>query len=275
MNAWHKSLRDAKDSNGNKLFSPKGDLDERQEFLRKELRETKKNYLLENDQQKIANQRLEKLDSEIGNYETVRTNPKDPGNSGRPAYSRIAVHPQDAEQVEYIERQRTASLTMHKQAHYHQVLERAKMSRLRKAIELGDIKSEKINEEKRVAKRRIEKYSENKEVANQYSADLESARLKLALAARNIQDPHERMRLSAKASAVEASRERFKKYQTASNGDAAKGVEDFLTKTRDVYDNAKKIQKEAQDSGNEIDTAIYTGNRQGLALVMDKIRSLK
>lgn len=275
MNAWHKNLRSLKDSNGNKLLSKEGDSDERRSLLVKEAKAAKEGYKAEGKQQQVAIDRIETLNEQLDKYETTMVGHKDPKYPNHRSFSRVAVNEKDREEVEYLERQKTSCLTMQKQAHHNQVLERAKLNRLRKAIELEDAKQEKATEAKKAETQRKEKYAENKVVAAQYTEDLEKASVKLVWSARDAQDPDENMRLAAKAASVKTSMERYKTFRSECHGDESNAVERFREKTFESHANAKKLLAEAEKEGNKSDILIYTGERQGLSLVLDKIRSLK
>lgn len=274
MNKWHKTLREAKDSNGNKILSPEADAEERRAFLLKEAKAAKEGYRHENRQQEVALERIELINEQLDKYETRTLGPKDPKKPGQRAYSRVAVHDKDQEEVDYLERQKSSCIVMQQQAHHNQVLERAKLNRVRKAIQLDDEKQEKIQDAKRAEEQRAIKYAENKVIASQYSEDLEKASVKLVWSSRDAKDPDESMRLSAKAAAVKTSSDRYKEFRSATHGDEAKAVASFRAKTEESYFNARRLQEEAEKSGNKSDLLIYTGERQGLSLVLDKIRSL-
>lgn len=275
MNAWHKSLRAEKDSAGNKLFSKEGDSDERRALLVREAKAAKLGYQTEKRQQEVALERIELINEQLDKFETKTLGFKDPNYPNHRSFSRVAVNEKDKEEVEYLERQKTSCLTMQKQAHHNQVLERAKLNRVRTAIRVEDEKQEKVAEAKKAEKQRAEKYQENKVVASQYTEDLEKASVKLVWSARDAQDPDENMRLAAKAAAVKTSTERYKTFRNECHGNEANAVESFRKKTLESHSNAKKLLAEAEKEGNKSDILIYTGERQGLSLVLDKIRSLK
>lgn len=275
MNAWHKSLRSAKDSNGNKLLSKEGDSDERRALLVKEAKAAKEGYKAEGRQQQVALDRIELINEQLDKYETTMVGHKDKKYPNHRSFSRVAVNEKDREEVEYLERQKTSCLTMQKQAHHNQVFERAKLNRLRTAIRLEDEKQEKAITAKKEEAQRVAQYAENKVIAGQYTEDLEKASVKLVWSARDAKDPDENMRLAAKAAAVRASSKRYKTFREECHGNEANAVENFRNKTNESYLNARKLLAEAEKEGNKSDILIYTGERQGLSLVLDKIRSLK
>jgi hypothetical protein len=275
MNAWHKSLRDAKDANGNKILSKEGDSDERRALLVKEAKAAKEGFQNAKAEQATAFERIDSLNEQLDQYETKTLGFKDPNYPNNRSFSRVALNEKDQDEVDYLERQKTSCLTVQKQAHHTQVLERAKLNRLRKAIQLEDEKQEKVAEAKKAEQQRVERYKENKFVAAQYSEDLEKASVKLAWASRDAKDSDESMRLSSKAAAVKTSMERYKKFREESHGNEANAVEAFRKATFESNANARKLLKEAEEAGNKSDILIYTGERQGISLVLDKIRSLK
>lgn len=275
MNAWHKSLRGMKDSNGNKLLSKEGDSEERRSVLVKEAKAAKEGFKAEGRQQQVAIERIELINEQLDKYETKMVGHKDAKYPNHRSFSRVAVHEKDREEVEYLERQKTSCLTMQRQAHHNQVFERAKLNRLRKAIELEDTKQEKAATAKKEEAQRVAQYAENKVIAGQYTEDLEKASVKLVWSARDAQDPDENMRLAAKAAAVKTSTDRYKTFRNECHGNEAKAVENFRQKTLESRETAKKLLAEAEKEGNKSDILIYTGERQGLSLVLDKIRSLK
>ena len=274
MNAWQKSLRETKDSKGNKILSKDADRSEYRAFLVDQAKKAKEGFKNESRQQDIALDRIELLNEELDKFNTRTLSHKEARKPGQRAFSRVAVDPKDQEDVDYLERQKSSCIVMQQQAHYGQVLERAKLNRIRKAIQIEDEKQEKIAAAKQEETRRATKYAENKVVAGQYSEDLDRASVKLAWSARDAVNPDERMRLSSKAEAVKVSSERYNEFRSKSNGNEANAVKEFRAKTEESYATAKKLQEEAEASGNNFDRLIYTGERQGLSLVLDKIRSL-
>lgn len=274
MNAWQKAMRETKDSQGNKILSVKADRAEYRAFLAEEAKKAKEAFKNEGRQQDIALDRIELLNDELDKFNTRTLSAKDARKPGQRAFSRVAVDPKDQEEVEYLERQKSSCIVMQQQAHYNQVLERAKLNRVRKAMQNEDAKQEKVAATKMEEDRRVAKYAENKVIAGQYSEDLEKASVKLTWASRDATNEDERMRLAAKAAAVKTSSDRYKEFRANSHGNEAQAVKEFRAKTEESYANAKKLQAEAEASGDKTDHLIYTGERQGLSLVLDKIRSL-
>lgn len=275
LNAWHKSLREAKDSDGNKILSKEGNPAARRALLVKEAKAAKEGFQNAKAEQATAFDRIDSLNEQLDQFETKTLGFKDPAHPNSRSFSRVAVNEKDSEEVDYLERQKTSCLTMQKQAHHSQVLERAKLNRIRTAIRLEDEKQEKIATAKKEEAQRVANYKENKVVAGQYTEDLEKASVKLAWSARDAKDSDDSMRLSSKAAAVKTSMERYKKFREESHGNEANAVEGFRQATLNSHTNAKKLLQEAEKAGNKSDIIIYTGERQGLSLVLDKIRSLK
>lgn len=275
LKEWQKGIRDLKDSEGNKLTEKGGSPDDRHKVYLQEFITARSEHKNAQDSAKEAARRLEHLNEKLDGFKTTNIGFKNVGD--RRAGSRVAVNPNDAAEVDYLERQKTSVMTMETQAHYDQVLARAKMNRLRKAIQnnrKAQNKAAIVKQDKEVA---AAKYAENKLIANGHSEDLKRASITLANEAKKSRagSNDESIRLSAKADAVRFGSDLYEKYRSSSHGNEANAAKEFRADITARHSLAVQNVKTAKKEGNKIDEAIYTGEQGGLSLLLDKVRELK
>ena len=270
---WHKELRATTDSDGTSITSKDSDDEERYAFYGKEFLKARKDY---ENAVEAGNQnfdRVDKLNDELNTYETTTVGRNDP--AGRRAFSRVAVHEKDREDVEYLESQKAASLITMNQTHYDQVLARAKMNRLKVAIKEERKKREAVQKvlDGEAAERLAERRAFVKMRSPEVVSELKSARMQLAnmAKAKSSEANHESLRLSAKAEAVNTSAQALERFQNANRGAPENAFIEFRGSIQQKHAEAVK---EVEKADNDADRELWTGVQSGYSLVLDKVKNL-
>lgn len=273
LNAWHKSVRQATDSDGIPFTSKDSDPEERYTFYGKEFAKARQEYKDATSYGEELQNRMEKVNAELDTYETSMVGRNDP--QGRKPFSRVAKHPEDAEEVEYLERQKASVIAGVHTSHHEQVLARAKMGRLHSAIK---VEKERRKKEQTVQnKENLAKLKEHrgylKHRTPELREELKKDRMTLADMAKrksNSSD-NDNVRLSAKSAAVETSLQLLDKYQDSHRGAPEQG---YVAMRKELNDKRLECIAEADNSKNDVDRAIWAGAQGGYSLVLDKIKSL-
>lgn len=276
LNEWHKRLRDTDDSNGVRIVDKKSDPAERREFLGKEYAQARKEYNNAIAAGDFADEKIEKLNEEFSKYNTYTVGLRDP--QGRRVGTRVAVEgssTEDAEEVDYLSRQRSSALTGRQQSHHDQILARAKLNSIRKALHV-DAKRKGTQKKKQAETDAVEYRALNAErrvQATQIVDDLKGTHMRMVNHAKGYQgdDQNESLRLSAKASAINDGTRLLETYREMHRGNEARAFTEFRA---DLSRRKQEVTKEAENATSETDRAMYSGAQGGFSLVLDKTRGI-
>jgi hypothetical protein len=280
LNDWHKSIRDTTDSKGVRITDKDADPKARREFLGKELVKAREDYNNAIAAHKFADEKREKINEEAFKHEVRTVGLNDP--QGRRFGTWIAkdgASKDEQEEVEYLSRQKSSAMTGLQQAHHDQILARAKVNSIRKALQDEKNREAKAAKKNATAKQEQEflarRRADNRVKAEAAVADMKDTRLRMMNYAKGYKGTmNEELRISAKASTVSDSTRLLDTYRDLSHGDDAKAVKEFRTEIKRRKDDAEKEADTAKASGNLTDEAMYRGAQSGFSLVLDKVREL-
>jgi hypothetical protein len=266
LNAWQKKIRDLKDSNGNKLTAKGGNLDDRHKVYLQEFITARSEHKAAQDSSYEANRRLGILNTKLAQFETKNVGFQDVGDRRRG--SQVAVNPEDADEVDHLERQKTRVLEMENQAHHDQVLARSKMNSLRKAIQINRKAQNKIALANAVAKQR--------ETLDSVTEDLKKSKADLYEKSKAFMgaEGEEFTSATSKAYAVETGIKILEKHRAANPDNNRKALIGFSSEMHYLRNEAVAKAKDAEDRKDEYDEALYSGEASGISHLLWKIRNL-
>lgn len=264
LNEWHKKIRNLKDSNGNKITSKEANLEDRHKAYMKEFSNARDNYQSAQGAAAESKRRIDIINKRLAVIPTETVAVNDP--RGLKSGTRLAVHAGDAHEVALLEKQKESLIARANSAHYDQILERAKMNRLRKAIQ-----NNKKTHSKAVVAERLEK---DKHIMDDASDTFNRTQKALYERSKTYMGDgsEEFTRLTSKAYAVQTGAKILEKHRKANPGNERKAAEAFRSEVTYLHKEAVENAENAVDRNDEFEEAQYRGLQGGYSLLLDKVR---